>query len=182
MGGSNERSGGVEDPVLRRTADARRAELQRRTAEALDRSAKVLEQAKELNGAGVKAERAEQPEQLRAQKRDGARPPRETPPRRRETPRRDRRRPRLDTPVERPAGFARTAVPWALQPRIRTFLVLGIVGLPLLVALVASQILPSFLWFRELGQEDVFVRIQEVKLLLVVVVGGLTASFLLGNA
>jgi len=59
---------------------------------------------------------------------------------------------------------------------------LGIVGLPLLVALVASQILPSILWFREVGQEDVFVRIQEVKLLLVVVVGGLTASFLIGNA
>src|SRR6185436_15497330 len=175
--------GGGEDPVLRRTADARRAELQRRTTEALDRSAKLLEEAKELNGAGATAEGAEQLEQLRAQKRDGARPPRETPSPRRKTPRRrDRRRPRLDTPVERPAGFARTAVPWALQPRIRTFLVLGIVGVPLLVALVASQILPSFLWFRELGQEDVFVRIQEVKLLLVVVVGGLTASFLLGNA
>src|SRR4051794_26801456 len=71
---------------------------------------------------------------------------------------------------------------WAVQPRIRTFLVLGIVGVPLLVALVASQLLPSFLWFRELGQEDVFVRVQEVKLLLLVIVGGLTGSFLLGNA
>ena len=87
-----------------------------------------------------------------------------------------------ETPVGGVVGFARTAVPWAVQPRVRTFLVLGIVGLPLLVALVASQILPSILWFRELGQEDVFVRIQEVKLLLVVVVGGLTASFLVGNA
>jgi hypothetical protein len=57
MGGSNERSGGVEDPVLRRTADARRAELQRRTTEALDRSAKLLEEAKELNGAGATAAR-----------------------------------------------------------------------------------------------------------------------------
>ena len=155
MGGSNERSGGVEDPVLRRTADARRAELQRRTTEALDRSAKLLEEAKELNGAGAKAERAEQPAQLRVQERDGARPPRETPPPRRETPRwRDRPSPRLEVPVGRVARApapsrstgisARTAVPWALQPRIRTFLVLGIVGLPLLVALVASQILPSY--------------------------------------
>jgi uncharacterized protein len=73
-------------------------------------------------------------------------------------------------------------VVWTLKPRRRTFLVLGIVGLPLLVALVASQFLPSVLWFRELGQEDVFIRIQEVKLLLMVVVGGLTASFLIGNA
>jgi len=70
----------------------------------------------------------------------------------------------------------------ALKPRVRTFLVLGVVGLPLLVALVLSQILTDFLWFEELGQEDAFVRIQEVKLLLILVVGGFTASFLIGNA
>jgi uncharacterized membrane protein (UPF0182 family) len=233
MGGSNERSGGVEDPILRRTArlDAQLAELQRRTTEAVDRSAKLLEEAKALNEAGARAERAERRAALleeaealkeaeaearkeaeaearkeaeaealkearaRAERaeqraqlrlRDRPRPPRDSP------PRRDRTSPRLETPVgpvARPparsrstGSFVRSAVPWALQPRVRTFLVLGIVGLPLLVALIASQILPSFLWFRELGQEDLFVRIQEVKLLLTVVVGGVTASFLLGNA
>ena len=76
----------------------------------------------------------------------------------------------------------RAAARTALQPRIRTFIILGVVGLPLLVALVASQILPSFLWFRELGQEDIFIRVQEVKLLLMLAVGGVTGSFLIGNA
>jgi uncharacterized protein len=70
----------------------------------------------------------------------------------------------------------------ALKPRVRTFLILGVVGVPLLVGLGASQILTEFLWFRELGQEDAFVRIQEVKLLLILVVGGFTTFFLSGNA
>src|SRR6185503_14393167 len=69
MGGSNERSGGVEDPVLRRTArlDAQLAELQRRTTDAVDRSTKLLEEAKALNEAGARAERAEQRAKLRAE-------------------------------------------------------------------------------------------------------------------
>jgi uncharacterized protein len=222
--------GGVEDPILRRKAQAaaRFAELERRATKAVDRSAQLFEEAKALNEAGAtavreaeatavrearaereagaRAERADQLTQLkmrsaklleearalnearaRAERADkltqveireiGGEPPLRGMPLRR-----DRRRPRLDTPVGRVAGFARTAALWAVQPRVRTFLVLAIVGLPLLVALVASQFLPSVLWYRELGREDVFIRIQEVKLLLMVFVGGLTAAFLIGNA
>ena len=78
--------------------------------------------------------------------------------------------------------FARAALATALKPRVRTFLVLGVVGLPLVVALAVSQILTDSLWFQELGQEDAFVRMEVTQLLLVLVVGAFTASFLIGNA
>ena len=70
----------------------------------------------------------------------------------------------------------------ALQPRIRTFLVLGVVGVPLAVAFVAAQFITDILWFDEVGQVDALLRIRATQLLLVVVVGGLTAAFLIGNA
>ena len=70
----------------------------------------------------------------------------------------------------------------AVKPRIRTFIVLALVGLPLLVGVVLSQVTTDYLFFRELDQEDAFIRVQEVKALLVLVVGGFTASFLIGNA
>jgi uncharacterized membrane protein (UPF0182 family) len=78
--------------------------------------------------------------------------------------------------------FARAALATALKPRVRTFLVLGVVGLPLVVALAVSQILTDALWFQELGQEDAFVRMEVTQLVLVLVVGAFTASFLIGNA
>jgi uncharacterized membrane protein (UPF0182 family) len=96
--------------------------------------------------------------------------------------RRDRGRLSVEPALRRAGRFAQGVARTAVQPRVRTFIILGVVGLPLLVALVASQILPSFLWFRELGREDLFIRIQEVKLLLMLSVGGVTASFLIGNA
>jgi uncharacterized protein len=197
---------GEEEAVFRRTerVGARFAELERRTTEALDRSAKLLEQAEALNDTGSRAARAEQPAQVTLEQRVEERPI----PGAEEPAQADGEEWGGEDPVaeewggedpvaeelvrEGPAGWdlhgprrgsrARPVVRWAVQPRIRTFLILGIVGLPVLVALVASQFLPTILWFRELGQEDVFVRVQEVKLLLMVVVGGLTASFLLGNA
>src|SRR4051794_32810027 len=96
--------------------------------------------------------------------------------------RRDRWRVALRVALWRVGCFARAVATRALKPRVRTFLVLGVVGVPLVLALVASQILTDALWFREVGREDAFVRIRETQLLLVLVVGGFTASFLIGNA
>ena len=60
---------------------------------------------------------------------------------------------------------------------------LGVVGLPLLVALVLSQVLTDYpLVPRSSAKRTPSSAIQEVKLLLVLVVGGFTASFLIGNA
>src|SRR3954451_9921907 len=78
--------------------------------------------------------------------------------------------------------FARPALTRAIQKRHRTFIILGVVGLPLVVALAVSQILTDALWFREVGQEDAFVRMEATQLVLVLVVGGFTAAFLIGNA
>ena len=50
--------------------------------------------------------------------------------------------------------FAKAALAAAVKPRVRTFLILGLVGLPLVVVLAASRILTDALWFREVGQED----------------------------
>src|SRR3954454_4883210 len=86
--------------------------------------------------------------------------------------RRDRWRLGLEVSLRRLGGFGRAALATARKPRVRTFLVLGVVGLPLVVALAASQLLTDALWFRELGQEDVFVRMQVVQELLVLIVGG----------
>src|SRR3954463_4612983 len=95
--------------------------------------------------------------------------------------RRDRRRVALDLLLWRLRQFAGAALVTASKPRVRTFVVLGVVGLPLVVALAVSQVLTDALWFKEVGQEDVFVRIWETQLLLVLVVGGFTALFLIGN-
>src|SRR3954454_8016665 len=91
---------------------------------------------------------------------------------------------RLDAEMSawRVGRFARAGVTMALKPRVRTFIVLGVVGLPLVVALAVSQIVTDALWFQEVGQEDAFVRMEVTQLLLVLVVGGFTAAFLIGNA
>jgi uncharacterized membrane protein (UPF0182 family) len=78
--------------------------------------------------------------------------------------------------------FAKAALAAAVKPRVRTFLILGLVGLPLVVVLAASRILTDALWFREVGQEDAFVHMEVTQLLIVLVVGGFTAAFLIGNA
>jgi uncharacterized membrane protein (UPF0182 family) len=96
--------------------------------------------------------------------------------------RRDRWRVALEVSLWRMGRFARAVASRASKPRIRTFVVLGVVGMPLVVALVASQILTDALWFKEVGQEDAFVRMEVTQLLLVVVLGGFTAAFLIGNA
>ena len=68
--------------------------------------------------------------------------------------------------------FAKAALAAAVKPRVRTFLILGLVGLPLVVVLAASRILTDALWFREVGQEDAFVHMEVTQLLIVLVVGG----------
>src|SRR3954452_22512898 len=96
--------------------------------------------------------------------------------------RRDRLRLGLEMSLWRLGHFGRVALTSALKPRVRTFIILGVVGLPLVVALAVSQILTDALWFREIGQEDTFVRMEVTQLLLVLAVGGFTAAFLIGNA
>ncbi len=70
----------------------------------------------------------------------------------------------------------------AVRPRVRAVLVLCVVVVPLLVGLAASHIVIDLLWFRDVGQGAAFVRMLEVKLLLVGVVGCITGAFLIGNA
>src|SRR4029079_2022928 len=99
---------------------------------------------------------------------------------RRQSERRERAWPRRRPKRSRRGGRTRALLATAVKPRIRTFIVLALVGLPLLVGVVLSQVTTDYLFFRELDQEDAFIRVQEVKALLVLVVGGFTASFLIG--
>jgi uncharacterized protein len=95
---------------------------------------------------------------------------------------RDEPRLKLEAESVRSGRSVRGLMANALQPRIRTFLVLGVVGVPLAVAFVAAQFITDILWFDEVGHVDTLLRIRATQLLLVVVVGGLTAAFLIGNA
>src|SRR4051812_9258169 len=96
--------------------------------------------------------------------------------------RRGQRRLKRRATLRRADHAAGTAGLSALRPRGRAFFVLAFVGVPLLLALVVSQVLTDVLWFKEVGQEDAFIRIRTVQVILVLVVGGFTALFLIGNA
>src|SRR4051794_38084772 len=89
---------------------------------------------------------------------------------------------RLGAPLRRVGAGARAVLAAPLKPRRRTFLVLGLVGVPLLVFFVVARVATSVLWFQELGHGDVFVRMSAAKLLLVLVVGVMTTLFLTGTA
>jgi uncharacterized membrane protein (UPF0182 family) len=60
----------------------------------------------------------------------------------------------------------------------RATVVLVALGIPLLVMFAALRILPDALWFHELGELDVFVRIQSTRALLFLLAGG-AAGFVL---
>src|SRR4051794_13024292 len=94
-----------------------------------------------------------------------------------------RRLPRLKVGAQlRKVGAgARAVLAAPLKPRRRTFLVLGFVGVPLAVFFVVARVATSALWFQELGQGDVFVRMSAAKLLLVLVLGVVTILFLTGT-
>src|SRR3954453_9206049 len=62
----------------------------------------------------------------------------------------------------RPQAILERAPIW-LRPRGRATVIVVVLGLPLLVAYVAAQILPDALWFRELGQPDVYRGIAVAK-------------------
>jgi uncharacterized membrane protein (UPF0182 family) len=57
----------------------------------------------------------------------------------------------------------RTRRPWFLRPRGRATVVVIVLGLPLLLACAAAHVLPGALWFDELGQRDVFLRVAAAK-------------------
>jgi uncharacterized membrane protein (UPF0182 family) len=95
---------------------------------------------------------------------------------------RDEPRLKLEAASVRTGRSARGLLANALQPRMRTFLVLGVIGVPFAVAFAAAQFITDILWFDEVGQVDNLLRIRATQLLLVVVVGGLTAAFLIANA
>src|SRR4051812_24240478 len=54
----------------------------------------------------------------------------------------------------------------------RATVVVVVVGIPLLVVFAALRILPDALWFHELGELDVFVRIQSTRAVLFSLAGG----------
>src|SRR4051794_25480890 len=68
---------------------------------------------------------------------------------------------RLDGRRRVPRAVPESAVrrPWFLRPRGRATVAVVVLGLPLLLVYAAAQILPGALWFRELGQLEVFGRI-----------------------
>src|SRR5690242_15449296 len=76
---------------------------------------------------------------------------------------------------------ARTWRPWFVRPRGRAAVVVVVLGLPLLLAHVATQILPGALWFRELGQLDGFRRIAAAKAELWVLVAAIATPFVALN-
>ena len=57
-------------------------------------------------------------------------------------------------------------------------MVVVVLGVPLLVAYVASRILPDALWFDELGQPDVLRRVLAAKVEFYLLVVGTVALFI----
>jgi uncharacterized protein len=83
-----------------------------------------------------------------------------------------------DVSDEEPAPDRR---PFVLRPRGRATVMVVVLGVPLVAAHVVAQTLPSVLWFRELGQGEVFGRMLaaqvEFRLLVIVAV----ALFMAGH-
>ena len=59
----------------------------------------------------------------------------------------------LSEPVEVPAGRAR---PLLLRPRVRATAALVVLGIPVLVTYVTARVVPTSLWYAELGQQEMF--------------------------
>jgi uncharacterized protein len=68
-----------------------------------------------------------------------------------------------------------------LRPRVRATVFIFVVGLPLIAAMAAAQILPDALWFQELGQLAVFEKTVAAKAELYVLVVGGVAVFVGAN-
>lgn len=85
---------------------------------------------------------------------------------------------------EDPEGFETETVPddrpFLLRPRGRATAMVVVLGVPLLLAYLAAQTLPDSLWFREVGQADVFSRLVvakvEFRLLVIVTVALFVAA------
>src|SRR4051812_48149641 len=65
-------------------------------------------------------------------------------------------------PLRRLARGARALV----KPRVRTALVLVLVGVPVVGFLLVAPWIADALWFHEVGHTDVYVRMQSTKLVL----------------
>lgn len=66
--------------------------------------------------------------------------------------------------------------------RRRASIIVAGVGVPVVAAVVYSRMLTDLLWFREVGQADVYWRILTLKLELLFGVGGVAAAFFLATS
>src|SRR3954468_4159526 len=80
-------------------------------------------------------------------------------------------------PLRRLARGARALA----KPRVRTVLVLVLVGVPVVGFLLLAPWIADALWFKEVGHTDVYVRVQFTRLVLGGAVGGVTMVFLVAN-
>jgi uncharacterized protein len=71
--------------------------------------------------------------------------------------------------------------PFVLRPRGRATVVVVVFGIPLFVAFAAARVVPSALWFDELGQGDVFNRVVAAKVELYLLIAGTVAIFVGAN-
>src|SRR3954466_13091215 len=67
------------------------------------------------------------------------------------------------------------------KPRVRTVVVLVLVGVPVIAFLLLAPWIADALWFEEVGHTDVYLRMQFTKLVLGGAVGGVTMLFLVAN-
>src|SRR3954454_21135007 len=67
------------------------------------------------------------------------------------------------------------------KPRVRTAVVLVLVGVPVVGFFLLAPWIADALWFQEVGHTDVYVRMQFTKLVLGGAVGGVTLVFLVAN-
>src|SRR3954454_17646249 len=80
-------------------------------------------------------------------------------------------------PLRRLARGARALA----KPRVRTVVVLVLVGVPVVGFLLVAPWIADALWFHEVGHTDVYLRMQSTKLVLGGAVGGATMVFLVAN-
>ena len=67
------------------------------------------------------------------------------------------------------------------KPRVRTAVVLILIGVPVVGFFLLAPWIADALWFQEVGHTDVYVRMQFTKLVLGGAVGGVTMVFLVAN-
>ena len=93
------------------------------------------------------------------------------------------------SPASRPAGTVADAIEdkrktrrrWWWRPRVRSVLILGVLGLVTAVARIIAQFQTEWLWFRELGQGDAFWTMLASRWLAGGLAGLATTIFLLAN-